>query len=159
MPAYDIAIAGAGPAGLAAALSLHRDGHRVRIFERFETARPIGSGLIIQPTGQAVLQALGLLGTLNALGQPLDRLIGHDAKSGRVVLDMRYAALPGLGRGLGVHRAALFNVLHDAVVAAGIPVATGMGVTGMDGRHLLFGARREGPFDLVVDALGASSPL
>jgi 2-polyprenyl-6-methoxyphenol hydroxylase-like FAD-dependent oxidoreductase len=159
MPAYDIAIAGAGPAGLAAALALHRDGHRVRIFERFETARPIGSGLIIQPTGQAVLQALGLLETLNALGQPLDRLIGHDAKSGRVVLDMRYAALPGLGRGLGVHRAALFNVLHDAVVAAGIPVATGMGVTGMDGRHLLFGASREGPFDLVVDALGASSPL
>lgn len=159
MPAYDIAIAGAGPAGLAAALALHRDGHRVCIFERFETARPIGSGLIIQPTGQAVLQALGLLETLNALGQPLDRLIGHDAKSGRVVLDMRYAALPGLGRGLGVHRAALFNVLHDAVVAAGIPVATGMGVTGMDGWYLVFGASREGPFDLVVDALGASSPL
>ncbi|MEO9830346.1 MAG: FAD-dependent monooxygenase, partial [Nitratireductor sp.] len=33
----DIAIAGAGPAGLAAALFLDRAGHRVRIFERFET--------------------------------------------------------------------------------------------------------------------------
>ena len=41
--------------------------------------------------------------------------------AGASVLDMRYAALPGLGRGLGIHRAALFDVLHDAVVAAGIP--------------------------------------
>ena len=155
----DIAVAGAGPAGLAAALSLHRDGHRVSIFERFESARPIGSGLILQPTGQAVMADLGLLDEIADLGQPLDRLIGHDAKSGRTVLDMRYAALPGLGRGLGVHRAALFQVLHDAVVRSGISIATGRAVTGMDGRHLVFGAQREGPFDLVVDALGANSPL
>ncbi|MDO8359363.1 MAG: NAD(P)/FAD-dependent oxidoreductase [Devosia sp.] len=155
----DIAVAGAGPAGLAAALSLHRDGHRVSIFERFETARPIGSGLILQPTGQAVLAELGLWETIKALGQPLDRLAGTDAKSGRTVLDMRYAALKGLGRGLGVHRTALFNVLHEAVVANEIPLSTGMRVTGRDGGHLLLDGRREGPFDLVVDALGANSPL
>ena len=155
----DIAIAGAGPAGLAAALSLHRDGHRVSIFERFETARPIGSGLILQPTGQAVLNELGLWDAIKALGQPLDRLIGTDAKSGRTVLDMRYAALKGLGRGLGVHRAALFNVLHAAVRTSGIALATGATVTGADGGYLLLDGRREGPFDLVVDALGANSPL
>lgn len=157
--ALDIAIAGAGPAGLAAALSLHRDGHRVRIFERFETARPIGSGLILQPTGQAVLAALGLWEQMRALGAPIDRLIGHDAKSGRIVLDMRYAALPAIGRGLGIHRAALFNVLHDAVIAEGIPIETGRTVTGADNGRLAFGPRTEGPFDLVVDALGTGSPL
>src|SRR5687768_586990 len=111
----DIAIVGAGPAGLAAALFLHRDGHRVRIFERFDEPRPIGSGLILQPTGQAVLASLNLWESIRALGTPIERLIGHDAQSGRVVLDMRYAALPSLGCGLGVHRAALFDVLHDAV--------------------------------------------
>ncbi|TIS71130.1 MAG: FAD-dependent oxidoreductase, partial [Mesorhizobium sp.] len=47
----DIAIAGAGPAGLAAALYLKRAGHRVTIFERFDEPKPVGSGLILQPTG------------------------------------------------------------------------------------------------------------
>ena len=159
MPGLDIAIAGAGPAGLAAALSLSRDGHRVCIFERFETARPIGSGLMLQPTGQAALAALGLLDKIAALGEPLDRLVGHDAKSGRTVLDMRYAKLKGLGRGLGIHRAALFGVLHDAVMSQGIAIATGRAVSGVDDRYLLFGEKREGPFDLVVDALGSGSPL
>jgi 2-polyprenyl-6-methoxyphenol hydroxylase-like FAD-dependent oxidoreductase len=154
-----IAIAGAGPAGLAAALSLHRDGHRVRVFERFETARPIGSGLIIQPTGQAVLAELGLWQQVRALGQPIDRLIGHDAGSGRIVLEMRYAAMPSLGRGLGIHRAALFDVLHDAVLAAGIVIETGRTVTGAERGRVTFGDKSEGPFDLVVDALGAGSPL
>lgn len=157
--ALDIAIAGAGPAGLAAALSLHRDGHRVRVFERFETVRPVGSGLMLQPTGQAVLAELGLWDRMRALGQPIDRLIGHDARSGRVVLEMRYAALPSIGRGLGVHRAALFSVLNDAVVEAGIPVETGRMVTGRAAGRLQFGSHSEGPFDLVVDALGAMSPL
>ena len=155
----DIAIAGAGPAGLATALSLHRDGHRVHIFERFESVRPIGSGLILQPTGQAVMAELDLLEAIRALGRPLDRLIGHDAHSGRTVLDMRYAALPRLGRGLGIHRAALFGVLHGAVVESGIPVSTGAEITALEGGVLELGGRREGPFDLVVDAMGSNSPL
>jgi 2-polyprenyl-6-methoxyphenol hydroxylase-like FAD-dependent oxidoreductase len=159
----DIAVAGAGPGGLATALYLHRDGHRVTLFERFETPHPVGSGLILQPTGLAVLDDLGLHPAIAALGQPLDRLIGHDARTGRVVLDVRYASLSGLGRGLGVHRAALFSVLHEAVVSAGIPVRTGFTVTGMDGAlgavRLKSAQVTEGPFDLVVDTLGAGSPL
>jgi salicylate hydroxylase len=55
-----IAICGCGPAGLAAALLLHRGGHHVVILERFERAKPLGSGLIVQPTGLVVLHELGL---------------------------------------------------------------------------------------------------
>lgn len=51
MRGLDIAIAGCGPCGLAAALLLHRAGHHVTLFERFDTPRPIGSGLMLQPTG------------------------------------------------------------------------------------------------------------
>ncbi|TGS00529.1 FAD-dependent oxidoreductase, partial [Mesorhizobium sp. M2E.F.Ca.ET.209.01.1.1] len=38
---HDIAIAGAGPAGLAAALYLKRAGHKVTIFERFDEPKPV----------------------------------------------------------------------------------------------------------------------
>ncbi|NEU34098.1 NAD(P)-binding protein, partial [bacterium LRH843] len=74
MKPIDIAIAGCGPAGLASALLLHRDGHRVTVFERFDTPRPIGSGLMIQPTGLAVLRELGLERELTAHGAPIARL-------------------------------------------------------------------------------------
>ena len=157
-----IAVAGCGPAGLAAALMLARDGHQVTIFERFAAPRPIGSGLMIQPTGQAVLRTLGLDTAIEAAGARIDRLFGRAMPSGRTVLDVRYAALDA-GHGIGVHRAALFGILHDAVVAAGVPIRTGHRVTRVEPKAglqwLTFDDGQAGPFELVVDALGTSSPL
>jgi salicylate hydroxylase len=165
MGALSIAIAGAGPAGLSAALLLHRDGHRVTLFEQFDAPKPIGSGLILQPTGLAVLQELGLAERIQSLGSRLDRLYGRALPSGRVVLDVRYRVLRGDRNGLGVHRAALFNVLFDAVTAEGVPIETSRLVSEIDraadGRPVLVGERgwKAGPFDLVIDALGVRSPL
>lgn len=164
MRALDIAVAGCGPAGLSAALQLHRRGHRVTMFERFDRPRPIGSGLMIQPTGLAILRTLGLDGALMESGARIDRLYGESASAGRVVLDVRYAALARPAFGIGIHRAALFSILHDAVTAAPIAIETGRAV---NGSSLLSGGRRRlefdggaaGPFDLVVDALGTRTPL
>lgn len=158
-----IAIVGAGTAGLAAALLLHRQGHRIHLIERFEAARPVGSGIILQPTGLAVLQALGLAGTMLALGSRIDRLWGTNCDSGRTVLDVRYAARPDGSFGLGVHRAALFSTLYDAVQDEEIEIETGReavtvdrgertGLADADGRSI-------GTFDLVVDASGSRSRL
>lgn len=144
---------------------MRRLGHRPVILERFDAPKPLGSGLILQPTGQAVLHDLGLLDVIEALGAPIERLHGADARTGRVVLDVRYNSLPGIGRGLGIHRAALFSVLHDAVLAAGIPIRTGHAVAGLsdlsDGRRavILAEEQRTEPFDLVIDCLGGGSPL
>lgn len=142
---------------------LSRAGHRVRLFERFETPRPLGSGLMLQPTGLAVLDALGLHGEIAALGSRVERLIGTDAQSGRVVLDVGYRPLGPDVHAIAVHRAALFNVLHDAVVAARLPIHTGFAVEALErsaGKQWLRGPEGlEGPFDLVVDALGSASPL
>jgi 2-polyprenyl-6-methoxyphenol hydroxylase-like FAD-dependent oxidoreductase len=159
----DIAIAGAGPGGLAAALFLSRAGHRIRLFERFETPRPVGSGLMLQPTGLAVLRALGLRDDIAALGARIDRLTGSDVVSGRVVLDVAYRPLgPGV-HAIAVHRSALFHVLHGAVVAAQLPIRTGYEAASLErdeGKAWLRAPQGlEGPFDLVVDAMGASSPL
>lgn len=163
MGAHDIAVAGCGPAGLATALLLARDGHRVRLFERFETPRPIGSGLMIQPTGRAVLRALGLEGELLEAGDRIDRLHGLSMPSGRTVLNVHYAWLKGGHRGIGIHRAALFDILFRAVREAGIPIETGRTILGSapagGGRELLFETGPPARFDLVVDALGMASPL
>jgi 2-polyprenyl-6-methoxyphenol hydroxylase-like FAD-dependent oxidoreductase len=165
MMPLDIAIAGCGPAGLATALCLHRDGHHVTLFERFDAPKPIGSGLMIQPTGLAVLERLGLAPTVIRNGARIARLIGKTGEVGRTVLDVRYAALGAkAGFGIGIHRASLFDALHDAVTTAGIPIATGRTISGSSIER---GKRRLGfddgavsaPFDLLVDTLGTRSPL
>ncbi len=131
MKPLDIAVAGCGPGGLAAALLLHRDGHRVTLFDRFQTPRPLGSGLMIQPTGLAVLDCLGLSDRLLAHGARIERLFGQ--AHGRTVLDVHYAALRRAGAfGIGTHRASLFAILHDACRAEGIEIATGRTITGSD---------------------------
>jgi 2-polyprenyl-6-methoxyphenol hydroxylase-like FAD-dependent oxidoreductase len=165
MTQLDIAIAGCGPAGLAAALLLKRDGHRVTLFERFDVPRPIGSGLMIQPTGLAVLARLGLADAVIHHGARIDRLLGKTGETGRTVLDVRYAALGAkAGFGIGIHRASLFGALHDAVTAADIPISTARTIAGsmLDGdrRRLRFDdGDTSMPFDLIVDALGTRTPL
>ncbi len=155
----NIAIAGAGPGGLAVALALQRDGHTVTVYEQFDQPRPVGSGLILQPTGLAVLDWLGLGQKIRARGARIDRLTGTSSGTGRTVLDVRYEAL-GPARGLAVHRAALFNVLHDAAVDAGIVMETASQINGFDDGVLVMNQERRTPmFDLVIDALGARSPL
>ncbi len=158
----DIAVAGCGPAGLCAALLLRDDGHRVSIFERFEAPRPVGSGLLIQPTGLAVLARLGLAEALLARGARIDALHGIQ-ESGRVALDARYTdlGLPG-AFGIGIHRASLFDLLYKAAVARGIPIVTGSETIGVRedaaGCELLLArGGTSGWHDLVIDATGWNS--
>ena len=55
-----VAICGAGIGGLSAAALLARQGHRVTLLDQFDTPAPVGSGLMLQVTGMAVLEQLGL---------------------------------------------------------------------------------------------------
>lgn len=119
-----IGIMGCGPAGLTAALLLHRSGHEVTLTERFDEPQVIGSGFILQPTGLAVLAELGLATSIQGLGQRIERIYGLTEPTDRVVLDVDYAALGSGFHGLAVHRAALFDLLLDEITARGIPVTT-----------------------------------
>ena len=124
----------------------------------------MGSGLIVQPTGLGVLAELGLCDEAMALGARIDRLFGRVIPSNRVVLDVRYAALGSGWHGVAMQRTALFALLHRAVTAAGIGIISGVEITAVERDAELtiprdVNGKRLGPFDLIVDALGARSPL
>lgn len=159
-----IAIIGCGPAGLAAGLMLNDDGHDIVLFERFETPRPVGSGIILQPTGLAVLDALGLNEDVHQLGKRIDRMHGVSMPAGKEVLNVSYDALGEESHGVAIHRAGLFDVLYAAVAARKLEIRTGIDVAdaAIDGHQIHLtddSGERFGDFDLVVDASGARTRL
>lgn len=154
-----IGIAGAGIGGLAVATGLAQAGHAVTVFDRFEQALPVGSGLVVQPVGLSVLDALGAGEAARTLGQAITRMAGHEAATGRQVLDVTYDP-DGQGReGVAMHRSALHGVLLRAAQQAGVTFELGATVTGRDGTRLRLGDSHSAAFDLLVDAAGAGSPL
>jgi 2-polyprenyl-6-methoxyphenol hydroxylase-like FAD-dependent oxidoreductase len=159
-----IAITGCGPAGLAAAHLLSDDGHDVVMFERFDTPRPIGSGIILQPTGLAVLNELGLTAKIHACGKRIDRMHGVSMPKGKEVLNVSYEALGEGFHGLAVHRAALFDVLYEAVQDRNIEIRTGIDVSSVvvNSDFILVAddaGETYGGFELLIDASGARTCL
>jgi 2-polyprenyl-6-methoxyphenol hydroxylase-like FAD-dependent oxidoreductase len=136
----------------------------VTLFERFDEPQPLGSGLMLQPSGMAVLQRMGLAEDIAARGARIDALLGLE-ENGRVALDAPYAKLgPGEAFGIGIHRASLFGVLYRNVQDAGVAIRTGHEVRGstIEGglRRLIFANRTSAElFDLVVDASGWASRI
>jgi 2-polyprenyl-6-methoxyphenol hydroxylase-like FAD-dependent oxidoreductase len=88
----------------------------------------VGAGILLQPSGLAVLQRLGLLAECTALGAPVSRLYGTSCQ-GRVILDTRYHDWQPGSFGLGIHRGVLMTALLNAAQCAGVQVETGVTVS------------------------------
>ena len=111
----DVAIAGAGIGGLAAALSLARAGLSVRIFESVREIRPLGVGINLLPHSARHLFELGLEPALDATGIRTSEL-RYTTKRGEVI----WREPRGLGAGyrwpqFSIHRGRLQGLLLDAV--------------------------------------------
>jgi 2-polyprenyl-6-methoxyphenol hydroxylase-like FAD-dependent oxidoreductase len=108
-------VVGAGIGGLVGSLVLSRVAARVTLVERAERPAEVGAALALQPNGMAVLDRLGLLSAVEAVGARIDRL---DIRSvtGRRLLT---AGMPDLGAGLdhaiAVRRTDLHRLLLEAV--------------------------------------------
>src|SRR5262245_18815232 len=158
-----IAIAGAGTAGLAAAAFLARDGHDISLFERFEPPKPIGAGLLLQPTGLACLARLGLDRAAVRYGQAIESIWGETVR-GVPILDLSYRELGPSLFGLGVHRGTLFSLLNAEVLRLGIPLTVATEIVASRSRPvvrtlLARHGNEHGTFELIVDATGVRSPL
>ncbi len=131
------------------------------VFDRMASPAPLGSGLILQPVGMEVLAALGLADAMRERGAAIGRLFGKVQPSGRVVLDVQYAAGAGEAvHGVGAHRGALFDILLKGAEDAGASFEFGREITGASGGRLHFAdGASSARFDLVIDALGVWSPL
>lgn len=155
----DIAIVGYGTAGQAAARLLAAQGHRLELFERAPQPRPVGAGLLLQPTGLCVLAELGLLDAALDCGEPIHTLLGETI-TGRRVIDMAYADLGAGWFGLGLQRGALFELLRAPALEARL--CSGSGIVAVDtqrGELTDDAGRRHGRYDLVLICGGAASTL
>jgi 2-polyprenyl-6-methoxyphenol hydroxylase-like FAD-dependent oxidoreductase len=147
MRRYRIAVVGFGVAGGATAALLARPGHEVTLFERASSVGPVGAGVLLQPSGQHVLDRLGILEQVAARGERIDELVAW-TRRGRQLMRLRYADLDAGLHGLGVHRGDLFAALEALVRGAGVDVRLGSEVK-----------EPPGGFDVVVAADGSRSLL
>jgi 2-polyprenyl-6-methoxyphenol hydroxylase-like FAD-dependent oxidoreductase len=121
-----IAIVGAGPAGLTAALALRRLSLEITVFEQSKDFRRIGGGIVLHDNGQRVLEALGLLDPFRPHLQPCS-VIGAARGDGRVLGAVEFGRFSPPLRHLPavVLRHQLQEHLLGAARAAGVEVRFG----------------------------------
>ena len=113
----DVIIAGGGIGGLTAALSLHRAGLPVQVFESVDRIQALGVGINLLPHAVRELDALGLADDLAANGLTPTTL-AYFTKRGEPIWDEPR----GLAAGyrwpqISIHRGVLHTILHAAAAA------------------------------------------
>lgn len=147
-------IAGAGFAGLTAAIALRQRGWSVRVHERGEELRPLGAGIFLWHNSLQVLRDLDVYDRVRAKAHrpPFYETRVHDTTASKETFyGIEY---------LTMTREHLHRSLTEAATEAGVEVVTASHVVGAEAEGALLledGARLEA--DLVVGADGVHSKV
>lgn len=162
----NVVIAGAGIAGLAAALALRKAGHEIAVVERTPSLGTVGAGILIQANGLLVLDALGLGTVVRASGVTRSVFDVRD-RNGHILLRTDFGeVLPSSLYPVTIHRADLHRILWEACTDAGVTLHLGHKVISVD-------LNKQSPFliceaqsgekrfsgDLVIAADGVNSSV
>ncbi len=163
---YDVAIAGAGPAGAATACHLARAGYRVALFDQRRFPRDKVCGDFVGPV------ALAELATLNLLSHPVLEASNKIRQAalyldGKELIKHAVPHVPDLpDHGLCVPRMALDDVILNGAIAAGARVFENERVTGYEVERDFVTVMRQGASGeqrlrsrLLVGADGSSSQI
>jgi 2-polyprenyl-6-methoxyphenol hydroxylase-like FAD-dependent oxidoreductase len=114
-----LAIVGAGPAGLTAAIAAAQHGLKPTVFERADVIARVGGGIVVHSNGLRVLDRLGLLDSFKPIMIPCNTLTLQLSDGHELVTD--YSALPIPHNYFAV---VLRHQLHTFLLAAAEKVAT-----------------------------------
>jgi salicylate hydroxylase len=167
MRELEIAVIGAGIAGLAATRALQRAGFRVRVYEQTAVLGEVGAGLSVSPNAAHALNALGLGPRLQAIGVEPERGAVKHWRTGEILVHIERGASMQAKYGAPyyqLHRADLHAALVESVRAHD-PTAIlldhrFLGLEERQGRvRLGFAAGTSAEADIVIGADGLRSPM
>ncbi|MEL7265793.1 MAG: NAD(P)/FAD-dependent oxidoreductase, partial [Planctomycetota bacterium] len=161
-----IAVVGAGIAGLASAWQFALAGHQVDLFEQTPKCAPVGAGILLQPSGQAVLQRWGVLDQIQSSSPRIDALHAVH-RNGSTLVHLRYKRINDGLYGLGVLRNTLFDLLYRRCESSGVKIHEGCTISHYDqdaqavriGGNVNDADTVNRSFDLLVAADGSRSRL
>lgn len=158
MNKLNIGIIGGGPAGMSAAILLAKDpSNHITIFERERIPKPIGAGIMLQPTGLKVFDTIGIGDQIRKLGAPIERFYSENHK-GKVVFDLDFF-YQGLC-GYGINRGVIFEHLQIASQLDNIKLIPNQEIIKIDFEtsKLVNSFKQESDkFDLIIVADGRGS--